>query len=252
MVRHGILVLAHGTPSEEGTQAFLEIARSVEKMADLVPVAVGFMEFASPTIAEGARSLADRGVTRIAAVPVFLSGAGHTANDLPKCIEQARLANPQIEIELTSHVGSHRNVVELSALRYDEAVVVRPTVPVEETVLALVAHGSPEREAFEEFRRFASARENISSGLRVVPCFSQLGSPSFDDVLPTLLEMRCRRIVVQPHFLLKGRFIGGIAKTAGEFSKRHPEIEFLVTEPLGNHRLLAEAVLELGKNLFIP
>jgi sirohydrochlorin ferrochelatase len=79
-----------------------------------------------------------------------------------------------------------------------------------------------------------------------------LGSPLFNDVLPTLLKKRCRRIVLQPHFLLKGRFIEAIGNMVDGFVKQHEEIEFLVTEPLDNHRLLAEAVLELGNTSITP
>jgi sirohydrochlorin ferrochelatase len=248
MKSNGILLLGHGTPSDAGTQAFLEFVQLVEVMAGDMPVAVGFMEFASPTIVEGVGVLNSRGILRVAAVPVFLSGAGHTADDLPECIAQAKQVYHRLKIELTPHVGSHPKVAELSALRYKEAIADRAEVPAEETLAVIAAHGSPEPEAFVELEQFASARQKLTPSVHVVPCFSQMGVPLLKDVLPTLTGSTFKRIVVQPHFLLKGRLVDAIVKTTAAVAEMHREIDFIVTEPLGSHRLLAEAVLDLGRS----
>jgi sirohydrochlorin ferrochelatase len=248
MESHGILLLGHGTPSPEGTRSFLEIADLVRSLAGDTPVAVGFMEFASPTIADGAAELQRRGVTRIAAVPVFLSGVGHTANDIPPAVDVARTAVPNTTIFITRHVGSHPKIAELSAVRYREAIVDRPEVPPEETLAVIVAHGSPEPEAYDELQKFAAARQQIAPVGKTVSCFSQFGAPLLKDVLPSIAEPGIRRIVVQPHLLLAGRFVDAIAATVAAAAAQYPEIEWIVTAPLGCHRLLAEAVLELGMN----
>jgi sirohydrochlorin ferrochelatase len=266
MRSNGILVLGHGTPSEQGTQSFLDIVRLVESLAGETPVAAGFMEFAAPTIAEAMAVLHRRGVANVAAVPVFLSGAGHTAEDIPPAVMGLRESYPGLKIELTAHVGSHPKIVELSALRYQEALVGRPDLPPSEMLGVLVAHGSPEPEAFEELERFAAARQSLSPIARVVPCFSQMGSPLLKDVLPELARSLSEnlsekpsppapppkgegtmRIVVQPHFLLEGRLVDAIRNTTAPVAKQYPEIELVVAEPLGCHRLLAEAIFDLGK-----
>jgi precorrin-8X/cobalt-precorrin-8 methylmutase len=261
MNRHGILILGHGTPSDEGTRAFLEIVRLVESMAGETPVAAGFMEFASPNIAEGMAALHERGVARIAAVPVFLSGAGHTADDIPEGVGAANTRFRDLQVHITAHVGGHPKIAELSALRHREAIAGRAEVPPEETVAVLAAHGSPEPEAFEELENFARARERLTPGIRILPCFSQMGAPLLKDVLPALVAGReqkpsppaplpkgegIKRIVVQPHFLLQGRLVEAIARTTSAAAQQHADIEWIIASPLGSHRLLAEAVLELG------
>ena len=265
MRSNGILVLGHGTPSDQGTRSFLEIVQLVESLASEMPVEAGFMEFASPTIAEGMAALRRRGVAKVAAVPVFLSGAGHTAEDIPPAVMGLRESYPGLNIQLTAHVGSHPKIVELSALRYQEALAGRRDTPPSEMLGVLVAHGSPEPEAFEELERFAAARQTLAPIGRVVPCFSQMGSPLLKDVLPELarsLSMHSfekpeppvplpkgegrMRIVVQPHFLLKGRLVDAIVNTTAVIAEKYPEMEFVVAEPLGCHRLLAEAILEFG------
>jgi sirohydrochlorin ferrochelatase len=246
MNMHGILLLGHGTPSAEGTRAFLDFAQMVAEMADGTPVAAGFMEFASPTIAEGMAALQSRGAVRVTAVPVFLSCAGHTANDIPKDVEAAQANFPELQVRISSHVGSHPKVAELSALRFNESLADRAEIPAAETLAVIAAHGSPEPEAFEELERFAIARQKLTPVAQVVPCFSQMGAPLLKDVLPTVVKSGVRQIVVQPHFLLKGRLVDPIAATTAAVAAEHPEIEWIVAEPLGGHRLLAEAALELG------
>jgi sirohydrochlorin cobaltochelatase len=204
------------------------------------------MDFASPTIADGAAELHRRGVTQITAVPVFLSGVGHTANDIPPAVDAARTAVPYTTIFITRHVGSHPKIVELSALRYREAIAGRPEVLPEETLAVIVAHGSPEPEAYDELQKFAAARQQIVPVAKTVSCFSQLGAPLLIDMLPSVVEPNIRRIVVQPHFLLAGRFVDAIAATVAAAASQHPKIEWTVTAPLGCHRLLAEAVMELA------
>lgn len=249
MNRHGILILGHGTPSDEGTRAFLEIVRLVQSMVGETPVAAGFMEFASPNIAEGMAALHERGVARIAAVPVFLSGAGHTADDIPASVVAAQTRFRDLQVHITVHVGGHPKIAELSAFRYRESIAGRTEVPAEETIAVLAAHGSPEPEAFEELKNFARFRERLTPGIRIVPCFSQMGAPLLNDVLPVLVGGRgegIKRIVVQPHFLLQGRLVEAIARTTAAVAQQHADIEWIIASPLGSHRLLAEAVLDLG------
>jgi precorrin-8X/cobalt-precorrin-8 methylmutase len=137
-------------------------------------------------------------------------------------------------------------------LRYKEAIAGRAEIPAEATLAVIAAHGSPEPEAFAELERFAAARQKIMPVGRTVPCFSQLGVPQLKRVLPTLIEPRFRRIVVQPHFLLKGRLVESIAETVAAVARQYPEIDWVVAEPLGSHPLLAEAVLELAGNVSEP
>jgi sirohydrochlorin ferrochelatase len=257
----GLLILGHGTPSAEGTRSFMEIVELIRSIAGDTPVAAGFMEFASPTIAEGAAELEKRGAQCVAAVPVFLSGAGHTAEDIPPAIEDLKKKFSGMQFRLAPHVGSHPKVAELSALRYQEAIADLAEVPASATLVVIAAHGSPEPEAMQELERFALARQKLTPATRIVPCFSQLGVPLLKDVLPKLAQSISEkpsspaplpkvegrmRIVVQPHFLLKGRLVDAIAQTTADAAAQHPEIDWIVTAPLGCHRLLAEAVRELG------
>ncbi|MBN2581277.1 MAG: hypothetical protein JXB10_20015 [Pirellulales bacterium] len=244
----GMLILGHGTPEPRGQEEFLELLPLVRQQAGAAALEAGFLEFASPTVAEALAALAAAGARRIAAVPVFLAAAGHVARDIPPALSAAARSRPRVQIELKPHVGSHRNVAALSALRYHEALEGLPEVPAAETLLLLAAHGSPEPEAFSTWSNFAEDRAKSVPGLCVEPCFAVLGRPQLADVLPPLLKKSFRRIVVQPHLLLHGRLYDNVCHAVEPYRNEYPDKEWIVTQPLGIHPLLAEAVVDLAMN----
>jgi sirohydrochlorin cobaltochelatase len=242
----GILMLGHGTPEPEGRAEFLNLLPLLRERLDALPIEAGFLEFSRPTVAESAAALAAAGVRRIAAVPVFLAAAGHVLRDVPPALAAAVQNHPELHIELKSHVGTHENVAALSALRCRQALEGRPETPAAETLLLLAAHGSPGPEALAELEKFAEKRGKFTPALRVQPCFAVLGRPQIDDVLPPLLAQGFRRIVVQLHFLLHGRLCQSVRERIEPFRQASPGSEWIVTEPLGIHPLLAEAVADLA------
>jgi hypothetical protein len=65
------------------------------------------------------------------------------------------------------------------------------------------------------------------------------------DVMPHAAQTSFKRIVVQPHLLLRGRFSEMIRSQVDTFSRDYPNIDWIVTEPLGPDVLLAKAVVEI-------
>jgi sirohydrochlorin cobaltochelatase len=258
----GVLVIGHGMREAPGSAAFMEIVNDVRLMLPNMPVEGAFMEFAQPTIADSITRLVAQGATYIAAVPMFLSALGHTANDIPKALAEAVGAycdgsgfrvqgsgifkgHEKINISLKSHVGSHQRVVELSALRYQQALEGREDIPHEETLLIIAAHGSPEPEAILELSEFATRRVTLTPVGQVEPCFAVLGKPQLTDVLGQTFAVPYNRIVIQPHLLLRGRFYDSICNLVKTYRRKNPHIDWITTEPLGPDRLLAQAVSEI-------
>jgi precorrin-8X/cobalt-precorrin-8 methylmutase len=250
----GILILGHGSPEASDKQEFLQLLSLVRKRLERTETAVaaieaGFLEFGSPTIPEALAALVDRGVRRVAAVPVFLAAAGHTTRDLPPALSEAARSFPHVQIELKPHVGSHENLAVLSALRCRQALEGLPAVGASETLLLLAAHGSPEPEAFSEWEKIARKREKYTPEIRVETCFAVLGRPQIADILPPLLVQPFRRIIVQLHFLLRSRLYKTVCESIEPFRKKYPRPEWIVAQPLGIHPLLAEAVVDLAMNV---
>jgi sirohydrochlorin cobaltochelatase len=148
-------------------------------------------------------------------------------------------------IALLPPVGAHRRVVELSALRYRQALEGKTKIPAEETLLVIAAHGSTEPGAIEELTDFAARRKKLTPIAEVIPCFAVLGKPQLSDVLSGPFKAPYNRIVVQPHLLLRGRFHDSICNLIKTHRQKHPNIDWIVTEPLGPDKLLAQAVAEI-------
>ncbi len=267
----GVLLIGHGTREASGTAAFLEIVGQVRRMLPETPVEGAFLEFAQPKIIEGIARLANQGATEIAIVPMFLSAVGHTMDDVPKAVAEAAgqyqegsgfrvqgsgfrvqgsgviKNHEKVEISIKPHVGSHQRVVELSALRFWQSLEGKKEIPAEDTLLIIAAHGSPEPEAILELAQFAARRVKLTPVDRVEPCFAVLGEPKLADVLKQSAALSYKRIAVQPHLLLKGRYQDSIRDQVETFSREYPDIDWIVTEPLGPDRLLAQAVAEIMK-----
>ena len=143
---------------------------------------------------------------------------------------------------MSAHI---ERVVELSALRFRQALEGKKEIPAEETLLVLAAHGSPEPEAIKELADFAARREKLTAVARVEACFAALGKPKLGDILMQSASLAYKRIAVQPHLLLKGRYHDMIRDQVETFRGKYPDIDWVVTEPLGPDRLLAQAVVEI-------
>jgi sirohydrochlorin cobaltochelatase len=259
-----VLLIGHGMRDPSGTMAFLEIVDHLRQMLPGTPVEGAFLEFAQPTIAQSVARLAGQGGANITAVPMFLSAVGHTLDDVPKAVAEAvgqynegsgfRVQSSggvtnckKVTISIKTHVGSHQRVVELSALRYWQSLKDMKEISADETLLIIAAHGSPEPEAIEELAEFAARREKLTPVGKVEPCFAVLGKPQLADVLKQSISSSYKRIVVQPHLLLRGRYHDMISNQVETFRREYPDIDWIVTEPLGPDRLLAQAVVEMSK-----
>jgi sirohydrochlorin cobaltochelatase len=260
---NGILLIGHGTREASGTEAFLDIVEHTHRLMPDMPMQGAFLEFARPTIAEALLRLVWEEATHIAVVPIFLSKHGHTMDDIPEAIAKAAgqfyegsefkvkgsemvlERDKNVKISLKPHIGSHQHVVEVSALRFRQSLEGKKEISAGETLLIIAAHGSPGPEAIEELAEFAARRVKLTPVGCVEPCFAVLGEPKLPDVLKQSASLPYKRIVIQPHLLLKGRFYDMICDMVESYRREYPGMDWIVTEPLGPDRLLAQAVVEI-------
>ncbi len=79
----GILVIGHGSRLQYNKEVILEIADIIAKKHPDDVIRVGFVEHSDPKIKEAIKEFSDTGVTRIAAVPVFIASGVHITEDIP-------------------------------------------------------------------------------------------------------------------------------------------------------------------------
>src|SRR3954452_25584995 len=106
----GIILLAHGARDARWMEPFYKMQSDLQARVGKTRVALAFMEFATPTFADAATELAKAGVTQVLVTPIFLSGGGHVAQDIPKLIEPERARYPQMTFTASGAIGEEREV----------------------------------------------------------------------------------------------------------------------------------------------
>lgn len=99
-----LLLVGHGSREDSGNQ---DIRRFVEQWRVRQPhwrVELGFIEFATPSLAESLRRAA-RGSRHVLVLPLILNAAGHVKMEIPEAIEAARADQPGVRYLYGPHLG---------------------------------------------------------------------------------------------------------------------------------------------------
>jgi sirohydrochlorin cobaltochelatase len=106
----GVILIAHGARDQRWLEPFIKMRAELEQKLRPRKIALSFMEFSRPTFAEAASELGREGVQRVLVVPIFLSGGGHVANDIPALVGAERARYPQIAFEVSGALGEESEV----------------------------------------------------------------------------------------------------------------------------------------------
>jgi sirohydrochlorin cobaltochelatase len=244
----GLLLVGHGTRSEQGAAEFFATAELVARALPEVAVEPCFLELAEPTIAEGIERLVARRAPRIVVMPLLLFAAGHANRDIPEAVKAAAADHPALEVRQANHLGCHEAVLKLSAQRFWEAIdsrgdeIQRDTASLDDTALLMVGRGSLEPSATAEMHEFVELRRQMTPVAHAATCFLAMAKPTLDEALTEIAGQTVERIVVQPHLLFQGDLLDGLRSRINEAGRQWPDHQWVVADQLGPHSLLAEAV----------
>jgi sirohydrochlorin ferrochelatase len=178
----------------------------------------------------------------------MLFATGHLKVDLPRELGVATNRWPNIKFVLADALSPHRKLLELSQLRWDEAIRNRPQHPAKDTLLLLVARGSSDPAITSSFEDVANQLVAAYDAARAVTCYSGMATPLIRDALDAAVQGPHRRIVVQPYFLFTGVLVKQLHKITADWARRHPNKEILSTDHLGVHPLLADVFKERARD----
>jgi sirohydrochlorin ferrochelatase len=109
----GYIVFAHGSSVESANEAVRSVALDMAQRGELEHVVAAFLEGGRPDLKTAMRELAGRhGIVRVVVVPYFLTLGLHLQRDLPRLVEEARRANPGLDIEVTAPLDGHPAMAE--------------------------------------------------------------------------------------------------------------------------------------------
>jgi sirohydrochlorin ferrochelatase len=199
---------------------------------------------AEPTIAQGVARLVEQGVRQITVQPLLLFAAEHARRDIPEQVAKAAESFPGLQWHQTPHLGCHLRLLELSELRYREAIATRAGVPDDQTLLLMVGRGSRDPQANSEMASFSRLRWEQRRLGRVETCYLAMTRPTLAEGLASAARHGLPRIVVQPHLLFQGELLSQVAEETTSAAAEHPSREWIIAAHLGPHPLLCQAITE--------
>ena len=113
-----ILLIDHGSVRPEANHMLECMANLVQAMVgDATLVRYAHMELAEPSVAQGFAACVAAGATEVVAFPYMLSPGKHSTRDIPRLVDEAAAAHPEVAYTVTPAFGVHEKLAELIAIR---------------------------------------------------------------------------------------------------------------------------------------
>jgi len=106
-MKTAVIILGHGSRSNEADRAIRKVVEEVEKAGACAHVEHAFLQYIPPTLQDALECCVRQKAERIVVVPFFLQAGAHVTRDIPELIEKARKQHPGTEIIVTEYVGAH-------------------------------------------------------------------------------------------------------------------------------------------------
>lgn len=114
-----------------------------------------------------------------------------------------------------------------------------------DTALLLIAHGSRRAQANADLEYLAEIMRSRGRYIAVQPAYLELCEPTILQGGARCVEAGARRVVMMPYFLSAGvHVVEDMTEARDQLHEQFPSVEFVLTEHLGRHPLLAEIVMQ--------
>ncbi|MGB8856024.1 MAG: CbiX/SirB N-terminal domain-containing protein, partial [Burkholderiales bacterium] len=108
-----IVLFAHGARDPHWAQPFEKIRARMLAQLPATDISLAFLELMQPSLADAVTSLAQRNVSRITLIPLFMAQGGHLKKDLPLMLDDIRRDNPGMVINVTPPIGESDDILSL-------------------------------------------------------------------------------------------------------------------------------------------
>jgi sirohydrochlorin cobaltochelatase len=229
-----VLLCGHGSRDGEAIAEFELVAAALRPRLPQSDIAIGYLEFARPTIGDGLAALAKRGARQIFAIPGMLLAASHVKRDLPREISTFMADNSEVDVRLGRDLSIGPKLPRAAADRI-AAAAQEPAIPRAETALVIVGRGASDPDAnFHISKLMQKLRKEMGFGWAEV-AFTGVAQPRVDTVLAHSARLGFGRIIVFPYFLLTGVLVKRIYAQADAAARLFPAIEFVKALYLRDH-----------------
>jgi sirohydrochlorin cobaltochelatase len=238
-----VLLVGHGSRREKSNEQVRTLAARMEDRLG-IPVDVGFLELAAPSIADAIAGLAPT-VSTVSVVQLSLFAAGHVKNDVPVAIRQARTAHPELTIHNGSHLGVHPAIIDLLDNR---AAAVESALGIDretdDVAVVLCARGSSDPDANSDAHKLARLLYEGRPFSRVETSFIGVTEPRLDETLHSVAKHRPDAVVVLPYMLGDGVLTERVRDRTAEFDNEYPYVDAATGDPLGTDSRLLDVLAD--------
>ncbi|MDU0809907.1 MAG: CbiX/SirB N-terminal domain-containing protein [Burkholderia sp.] len=121
-MKHGIILFGHGARDPNWAEPFDKLASKLRAVCGSTkPILVAFLELMSPSLDKAVAAHSAECCKRITIIPVFFGQGSHLRKDLPKLIDECRIAHPDVEIRCSMAVGQDDGVIaEIARYCFDQ------------------------------------------------------------------------------------------------------------------------------------
>ena len=112
-MKTAIIILGHGSRSTGADEAIKQIAGEVKRFGTFEIVAHAFLQYASPSLNHALEDCIQKQATKVIIVPFLMQSGTHVANDIPALMMKAKQRHPDVDIQVTDHVGAHPLMIEI-------------------------------------------------------------------------------------------------------------------------------------------
>lgn len=193
-----LIIVAHGSRDPRALEDVYALGRATAVLAGM-RCEVAVLDFAGPSLADAALTLAAAGYRAAAVVPLLFSPGFHARVDIPEEIARARAASG-LELPLRPGLGCGEDIARVLAAR-----VRNPRAE-----LVLYAVGSARPEANDAVRALAETVEELTGQATTVAFATRGGLPA--DVRADLRA----QVEVLPLFVAHGRLLPAGLEPLGE------------------------------------
>ena len=117
-----VLLIAHGRRRAEANQDLADLAELIRSRRQFALVEVSYLELASPTIVDAARTCVLKGANQVLMLPYFLSAGVHVVNDLQQIRDQLQSEFPAVRFVMCPHLGLHPLMADIVLARLQEGL----------------------------------------------------------------------------------------------------------------------------------
>lgn len=239
-----VLFVGHGSRLEAGNEEVLKFIKQMTPTMDKnLIIETCFLEFASPTIAQGIATCVQKGATEVNVIPIILLHAGHSKLHIPAEIVEAEEKYPEVKFTYGQTIGVHSEVFEILLDRLQD-IGFDPEKEYSDTAILLIGRGGSDPDANSDFYKITRLLWEKLNVKWVESAFMGVTDPLVSEGIDRCIKLGAKKVIMLPYFLFTGILMERMNKMVQDFREKYPDHEFTIAEYFGYHQKLQTILKE--------